>query len=166
MQKKPTLIVVAAAVVDGSDLEARSRLLMGSHLAGLALSLSGLGLVHGIAHAITSSSGAAHGLALSAVLDPVMTRSLEAAAAPYAAVATAMGVGTAGASQLEDARAAVRAVTDLAGQVGARLRLTDLGVDGSAVPGIAANALADVVSSNHPRPFSQAEVEEILTARL
>ncbi len=157
---------LATAVSDGTDLEARSRLLMGSHLAGLALTLGGLGLVHGIAHSITSYSGAAHGLALSAVLDEVMTRSLDVAAAPYAAVARAMGVASSEATEQDDARAAVSAVRELADKVGARMPLHELGVDEAGVPKIAAAALADVVSGNHPRTFSQAEVEAVLTARL
>lgn len=157
---------LATAVADGSDLEARARLQMGSYLAGLALSLSGLGLVHGIAHAITNHCGAAHGLALTAVLDEVMGRSLDAATGPYGAVATAMGVGSRATTPVELARAAIDAVRDLAANVGARTPLRQLGVDRDAVPGIARGALADVVSSNHPRHLSQDEVEEILTVRL
>jgi alcohol dehydrogenase class IV len=155
-----------AAVADGTDLEARARMLMGSHLAGLALSLSGLGLVHGIAHAVSNHCGAAHGLALTAVLDEVMTRSLDAAAGPYAAVAAALGVGTGAPTTRDAGRAAISAVADLADRVEARLPLTQLGVDRDAVPAIAHGALADTVSSNHPRDLSVAEVEEILTARL
>ncbi|QNN51894.1 iron-containing alcohol dehydrogenase [Nocardioides mesophilus] len=153
---------LVAAVEDGSDLEARSRLLVGSHLAGLALSLSGLGLVHGIAHAVTNHCGAPHGLALTSVLDEVMSRSVPAATGPYAVVATAMGVGSSASSAEENARAAVRAVRELADRVQARLPLRELGLQQDAVAAVARGALADAVSSNHPRQFSQAEVEQVL----
>lgn len=52
-----TTAALADAVADGGDIEARSRMLIGSHLAGRALSLSGLGLLHGIAHSITATTG-------------------------------------------------------------------------------------------------------------
>ena len=118
---------LAAAVADGSDPDARARMLMGAHLAGLALSLSGLGLVHGIAHSVTAHTGAVHGLALCAVLDDVMARSLDCSVPAYARVAEV------------------------------------LGVDGGA--GVAAGALADAVSRNHPRAFSHTEVEEVVAGR-
>ncbi|MEU9386821.1 iron-containing alcohol dehydrogenase, partial [Streptomyces sp. NPDC048279] len=39
------------AHADGSDLQARAQLMVGAHVAGQALTVSGLGLVHGIGHA-------------------------------------------------------------------------------------------------------------------
>lgn len=154
---------LARAVDDGADLEARSALMIGSHLAGLALSLSGLGLVHGLAHAITNHTGAAHGLALSAVLDDVMTRSLDVAGPAYAKVACGMGLDTSGS---DAPGAAVRAVRELADRVGARHPLSDLGMRPEQVPAVAAGALEDAVTRNHPRAFVQSEVEEILAAHL
>lgn len=149
---------LAAAVADGSDLDARTRMLMGSHLAGMALSLSGLGLVHGIGHAVTAHTGAVHGLALSAVVAEVMARSLDASVPAYERVADALGVaGGAG--------AAVPAVQELAERVGARRPLRELGVEQPMLASVAAGALADVVSRNHPRPFSNDEVEEIVADR-
>ena len=49
------------AVNDGKNLDARGDMLLGAHLAGLALTLYGLGLVHGIAHSVSAHVGAAHG---------------------------------------------------------------------------------------------------------
>ena len=144
---------LAAAVADGSDLEARSSLLMGAHLAGLALSISGLGVVHGLAHATTAHTGAVHGLALSSVLTEVMTRTAPAAGVAYARAAEAMGAAD-----------AVSAAGALADEVGARRPLRDLGVTTGLVTPIAAGALADAVSHNHPRRMEPAEVEEIVLA--
>lgn len=144
---------LAAAVADGGDLEARAQLLMGAHLAGLALSISGLGVVHGLAHATTNHTGAVHGMALSAVLAEVMTRTAPAAREAYARAAAAMGADD-----------AVRAASTLADEVGALRPLRDLGVTPGLVVSIAAGALADAVSRNHPRRMDQAEVEEIVAA--
>jgi alcohol dehydrogenase class IV len=154
---------LARAVADGTDLEARSALLVGAHLAGLALSISGLGLVHGLAHSITSHTGAVHGLALTAVLDEVMTRSLGVAGPAYRRVAGAMGLD---ATDPAAPLAAVAAVRALAEAVGARHSLAELGVRAEQVPSVVAGALADAVSVNHPRRFEPAEVEEIVTRTL
>ncbi len=158
------------AVSDGTDLEARAALLMGSHLAGLALSISGLGLVHGIAHAVTAHTGAVHGLALSAVLDEVMGRSLEVAQPAYGRVAEAMRVPAGGSGDTPDAaeaadaraRSAIIAVRGLADRVRARLPLGELGLTEEQVPAVAAGALVDPVSRNHPRVFEADEVTEVL----
>jgi alcohol dehydrogenase class IV len=147
------------AVADGADLEARSQMLLGAHLAGLALTRSGLGLVHGIAHAVTNHTGAVHGLALSAVLDEVMTRTADAAGDAYLAAGAAMGVGG-------GVDAVVAAVRELADEVGARVSLRALGVDETMLAPIAAGALADAVSANHPRAFAIEEVEALLAVRL
>jgi len=144
---------LAAAVDDGADLEARADLLMGAHLAGLALSISGLGVVHGLAHATTAHTGAVHGLALSAVLAEVMTHTAQDAGPAYGRAAAAMGAAD-----------AVSAAGTLADQVGARRPLRDLGVTQSLVAPIAAGALADTVSRNHPRRMDLAEVEDIVQA--
>jgi alcohol dehydrogenase class IV len=147
------------AVRDGSDLEARSDLLLAAHLAGLALTLSGLGLVHGIAHATTGHTGAPHGLALSAVLDAVMTASLPAAVDGYSEVARALGAGA-------SPDGAVEAVTDLGTRIGARAPLSSFGVTEQMLPSLARDALADPVSRNAPWLPTVQSLVRLLTARL
>jgi alcohol dehydrogenase class IV len=58
--------------------------------------------------------------------------------------------------------AAVDAVRSLGDTVGARRTLGVLGVRPDQVPAIAAGALADPVSVNHPRRFARDEVERVL----
>ena len=61
------------AVADGTDLEARSQMLMASHLAGVGqASGTGVGLVHALGHAIGTRGRVAHGTALAAVLPEVL----------------------------------------------------------------------------------------------
>lgn len=147
------------AVVDGTDLAARGRLMFGAHLAGLALTLSGLGLVHGVAHALTGHHGVPHGLGLAAVLDTVMTASLPSASEPYRDVARALGVR-------ESPAAAVEAVRDLAERVGARRTLGELGAYESTLALVARDALADVVSRNAPWLPDETALVELLAGRL
>lgn len=60
------------AVHNGSSLEARSNMLLGSLFAGFAFNSAGLGLVHAIAHPISAHAGVAHGVANATVLPYVM----------------------------------------------------------------------------------------------
>ncbi|CAM3526790.1 iron-containing alcohol dehydrogenase [Kibdelosporangium persicum] len=143
------------AVRDGKDIEARAQMILASHLAGLALSISGLGLVHGIAHSVTNHTGAVHGLALASVLAEVMEFSREQAATAYATVAHAM-------HQTD----AVSACHDLAAEIGVTVTLSDLGCTPDMIDSIAMGALADAVTSNTPRMPSHAELTSLLKAAL
>lgn len=149
------------AFKDGSDLEARGDMLLGAHLAGLALTLSGLGLVHGIAHSVSAHVGAAHGEALAAVLPEVMAYNSSAVSDIYASVAVDMGHLT-----TASAASAIDAVRSLADNVNIRYPLSQFGVAKEQVSSIAAGVLADSVTSNNPITPSQVDVEQIVTARL
>src|SRR6476469_2746809 len=61
------------AVADGTDLEARSRMLLASHLAGMGqASGTGVGLVHAVGHALGTRGRLPHGTALAVVLPEVL----------------------------------------------------------------------------------------------
>lgn len=155
-----------AVVEDGSDLAARGKMLLGAHLAGRAFSLSGLGLVHGLAHAITNHTGAVHGLALSAMLPEVMACAGEAAEPAYAVAADAMELPGRGDVSALRVRHLVETVRELSDEIGARSRLSELGADRSMVTTIATGALVDTVSVNHPIQLPTEQVEELLVSRL
>lgn len=142
------------AVEDGADLEARAQLLLGAHLAGRALTLSGLGLVHGIGHSLTNHFHTPHGVALAAVLPEVMTwcaQESASAQAAYATAALAMGV--------PDAVDAAHALVD---EIGVRRPLRELGLTPEAVGHVAQGAVDDVVTVNSPRPPTRDDVEVLL----
>ncbi|RSD23974.1 iron-containing alcohol dehydrogenase [Amycolatopsis eburnea] len=138
---------------DGSDLEARSQLMLGAHLAGHALTLSGLGLVHGIGHALTAHTGTPHGVALAAVLEEVMEFSAEAAAAAHESTAWALRVPPG---------SAIGAVREISGALGIKRPLRELGVERDRIPVIAADAVADAVTKNAPRLAREADVVSLL----
>lgn len=143
------------AVADGTDLEARANLLLGAHLAGQALTLSGLGLVHGIAHSMSNHFHTVHGVALAAVLPEVMEFSRESAGEAFAVAARAMGVDD-----------AVSGAGAIATEVGARKPLRELGLTDDTVPSVARGAVEDVVTANAPRLPTQADVEDLLRSAL
>ncbi|ANY09951.1 methanol dehydrogenase [Pseudonocardia sp. HH130630-07] len=140
------------AVDDGADLQARSELLLGAHLAGQALTLSGLGLVHGIAHALTAHLGTPHGIALAAVNAHVMRYSADAAADAYRRAGTELGGDP------------HETVAGLAERIGVQRALRDLGAQRDALPRLAAAAVADPVTRNAPRTPTEDDVRDILAA--
>lgn len=153
------------AVEDGTDREARAQLLLGSHLAGLALSISGLGLVHGIAHALTAHTGTPHGVALGAVLDHVLAFNLPASTQEYAQVAVDLG----GLGVVEPGAAAagtVVRVREFTERLGMREPLPNLGVTDEMVPDLVRTALADAVTRNNPRTPTPQELTALLTGLL
>ena len=147
------------AVRDGKNVDARGDMLMGAHLAGLALTLSGLGLVHGIAHSVSAHVGAAHGEALAAVLAEVMEFNSTSVSDIYATVANDMGVKA-------DAKSAIDAVRGLADDINIRFALGHYGVKSEMVDAIADTTLADSVTSNNPIAPTKSDVVGILSARI
>ena len=84
------------AVADGTDLEARSQMLMASHLAGVGqASGTGVGLVHALGHSIGTRGKVAHGTALAAVLPEVLRFYLGTRDRELALVGIALGVASA-----------------------------------------------------------------------
>ena len=134
---------------------------MGAHLAGLALTLSGLGLVHGIAHSVSAHVGAAHGEALAAVLSEVMEFNARQSKVSeiYASVANDMNLE-------RNAMAGIKAVRELADAIEIRKPLSFFGVTQEMCESIATNALADSVTSNNPIAPTKPEVLELLKSRL
>src|SRR5258708_15994901 len=60
------------AFADGTDREARSQMLLASHLAGVAMASTGLGVCHAIGHSLGTRFDIAHGVALTLVLPQVL----------------------------------------------------------------------------------------------
>ena len=134
--------------------------MLGAHLAGHALTLSGLGLVHGIGHALTAHTGTPHGVALAAVLEEVMEFSAEAAAEAYETTARALRVTP----SPDWPGAAIEAVRELSRTIEIKRSLRELGVPRASIPQIAADAVADAVTKNAPRLPAEAEVVALLEA--
>jgi alcohol dehydrogenase class IV len=149
----PTL---ATAVTNGGDIEARSRMLLGAHLAGRALTLSGLGIVHGIAHSITATLGTPHGVALASIAGPAMRFGIDAAPAAYGDLARALTV--------ESGAAAVDLIMGIATEVGLPTTSGTVGVTSDLIDTIVAKALEDPVTNNTPHRPTIAELTDLLAA--
>ncbi|MEK6606290.1 MAG: iron-containing alcohol dehydrogenase [Myxococcota bacterium] len=124
------------ALKDGGDLVARGQMLLASNLAGAAMSNSGVGLVHAIAHVVGARHGVHHGAANAIALPHVIRWNAdEPALAPrYADVAAALG------ARGGDAADASKA---LLARCGLPSRYRDVGVPEADLAAIAQAAIGD-----------------------
>lgn len=126
---------------DGSDFEARTRLLEGASDAGQALAKHGLYLGHAMAQAVGGRYGIAHGAANALCLPPAMRFNLPVA--PWAMTAVP-----------------VERVEELARLAGFE-RLRDLGVPEDELDDVATAAAARPGARSNPRPASAAEIADL-----
>jgi len=154
------------AVADGTDLEARSQMLLAAHMAGVAFASTGLGICHAIGHSLGTRFNIAHGVALTLVLPQVLRFNAPGCEERLADVAFAFGAGDTGRSADWNASAAIDAVTRLAERVGMPSRLSALGVTEADFGQIAADALDDEVLVNTPRMPAAGDITAILADAL
>jgi len=150
------------AVSQGSDLEARSQMLLASHIAGVGFSHTGLGLVHGLGHALGAGFNIAHGNALCIVLSEVLRFNLPVRLDRIGQLAAALGVGSTSATSAENAHAAIGKIEALVESVGLRATLGDYGVTSADLEEVATTALADPVTLNNPQVPRHDDVLELL----
>jgi alcohol dehydrogenase len=153
------------AVADGSDIEARSQMLVASHLAGLGqASGTGVGLVHALGHSIGARGRLPHGTALAAVLPEVLAFDIDVRTRELALVGIALGVASPSDAPNRAARAAVEGILALIRAVDQRRTLRELGIEAAMFPVIVRDALDDAAINNTPRMPTEAEAGAILAA--
>ena len=154
------------AFKEPSDLEARSNMLLASHIVGVGFSHTGLGLVHGIGHSLGGHFNVPHGVALCTVLEQVLRFNLSASQARMAKVAGALGVAETGKSDAENAESAIQALVELAREVGLDTKLSDHGITEADLPLLAKTAVEDAVTLNNPIKPTEQDVLGILRSAL
>lgn len=107
---------IVEAVKNGSNLEARDRMLMGSLLAGLSFSHADVASVHCMAEALGSMYDAPHGMCNAILLPYVMEFSLPAVEHKYAKIARAMGITEA--DDCEAAKKGIAHIRNLSKEIG------------------------------------------------
>jgi len=144
-----------------ADIEARSAMLMGAHLAGAAIEQSMLGAAHACANPLTARYNLAHGLALALLLPHVVRWNGDIANARYA---TLLGSPRRRVRDEDAAEALARRLVALAGTAGLSVTLRDSGVAEEALPDLAADAAKQWTGTFNPRPFDAAGALEIYRA--
>jgi alcohol dehydrogenase len=154
------------AVSDGSNLEARSQMLLASHVVGVGFSHTGLGLVHGIGHSLGGHFNIPHGVALCLVLEETLKFNLPYRTSRMAQISFALGVGNTGSTDSANAAAGIKRVSELVENVGLKGRLSDFGITAADLPLIANTAAIDAVTLNNPVTPTLQQIQEILERTL
>ncbi|MFB3884648.1 MAG: iron-containing alcohol dehydrogenase [Thermodesulfobacteriota bacterium] len=150
------------AWVNGDNVEAREKTMLGALQAGIAFSNSSVALVHGMSRPIGAYFHVPHGASNAALLGVVTEFSLTGNPGRYGHIAKAMGENIAGLNDLGAAQLAGKAIKKLIKDIQIP-SLKELGVDkeklNQLAPQMAEDAIASGSPGNNPR---QANKEEII----
>ncbi|NCF65294.1 MAG: iron-containing alcohol dehydrogenase [Chloroflexi bacterium] len=141
-------------VEDGQNLTARSELLEGAHLGGVALATVSMGIHHGTGHVLGGTAGVPHGVANCIVLPHAMHFNADAVPEQLAVIAEAFGVPRNGRSDYEMAIAAADLVREFIYQLDMPQQLREVGVEKVLMPRLARNLLLSKAVLNNPKPVA------------
>jgi alcohol dehydrogenase len=147
------------AFKDGGNLEAKSKMLMGSMLGGIAFSHSDVASIHCISEALGGRYDLAHGTCNAVILPYIMQYNMDYCIDRYARIGRAMGLLPD--TGREGALAAVEAVRALAASV--RLpAFSSFNIDEADFPGIAQVSAGNISNASNPRPMTEADYLRVL----
>lgn len=150
-------------VANPSDLAARSDTMLASFCAGMSINTAGTAAAHAIQSPIGNLTHTPHGIGVGALLPYVMRFNLPANTAAFAEMAQLFDVARPGASELDNAKAAILRVEELLAALGVPLNLKDLGLQPEQFAEVAASAmLATRLTANNPRELTADAVVKIL----
>ncbi|KZO00297.1 iron-containing alcohol dehydrogenase [Pseudobacillus badius] len=155
---------LAEAYKNGSNIEARTNMLLGSMMAAYAFNSALLGLVHAIAHPLSVYCGLPHGVANACMLPDVMEYNAqdEKVQKRFRDIAQAMGISVEGLSDKEAADQAVAAVRELSQSINIP-SLEEAGVKREQFEQLAEATLNEEISIMvNPRDVTEQEVVKLL----
>jgi len=149
---------IAQAVLK-PDLESRSRMMIASLMGAVAFQ-KGLGVVHSLAHPMSSLLDTHHGLANAVNLPYGMRWNISGCEGKFRKIARAMGL------ERENGEAVVERLFALNGELGLPVRLRDAGVRSGHIETLADLAIADFAHPNNPKPVSREDFKQLYTEAL
>ncbi len=150
------------AVFSGSDIRFRNFMMKASYLAGLGLAMSGVGAVHALAYPLGAFFDVPHGMANALMLPYVLEYNYPGDIDKFARIAWAMGEEIEGCSERDTAALVVKAVRDLARDIGIPRTLKDLRIPEDSISDMAEAAMKiERPIMNNPRPMTAKVAEDI-----
>ena len=149
---------------NGDNLEARTNMMTGALMAGMAFSNSSVALVHGMARPIGAYFHVAHGVSNASLLPQVMEFSIPGNPGKFADIAEALGENIQGLSRLDAAYRSADAVKRLNRDLKVPT-LRELGMEekkfNQVVNQMAKDAIASGSPGNNPRRATPEEIVEL-----
>ncbi|MFL6721085.1 MAG: iron-containing alcohol dehydrogenase [Sphingomonas sp.] len=147
------------------NLEARSAMLLGAHLAGLAFSNAPVAGVHALAYPLGGLHHLPHGLSNALMLRHVLAHNLEAAREHYAELAEIVEPDCAGQGSQARAALLIERLDQLARDTGLALRLRDHGIGLEEAPVLAKEAMRQTrLLVNNPCEISEGDAQRLYEA--
>ncbi len=158
---------IRTAYANGSDITARSNMLVGSLLAGMAFANAGVTAVHAFAYPIGAEYHIPHGVANSIMLTAVMEFNMLGNLNKFSELADLFGEVTTGKNKRGKAEAAVGFLRTLSQDLQIPAHLTDFGVKEADIPKLAAGVMKVTrLLANNPRKMTQPDAEAIYRSML
>ncbi|MBX4977870.1 iron-containing alcohol dehydrogenase, partial [Rhizobium lentis] len=153
---------------DGSDLEARSDMLFGSMLAGMAFANSPVAAVHALAYPIGETFDVGHGHSVALVLPYVLEFNRPAAEALYAELSNVIQPGYRQQSDAVDAAAFIAEIEAICRDCGVPGSLSAVGIGKGDLSKLAEGAMKheERLLVNNPRELDYDQVREIYAKAL
>ncbi len=140
---------------DGSNLEVRENLQYASVLSGIAIDISGVGLMHALEHPITARfPHISHGQGLAILIKKVIEHSFMFSVEKYRIVAEAMGIRTRGNSDFSILHSMLDAFEYLISYLNLNKKLSDLGVEKSDIKYLADDVVSYMTTSLQNSPYT------------
>lgn len=151
------------AYARGEDLKARSKMLEGSLLAGMAFANAGVTAVHAFAYPLGGEfHHIPHGLANSVMLPHVLRFNMLGNISKFADISSALGLYTEDLTDRQAAEEGLAAIEKLMTDLNIPLRLRDLKVPEEAIPGMARGVMKVTrLLANNPRRITLEDAERI-----
>lgn len=152
-------------VNDGSNIETRSAMLLGSMLAGQAFANSPVAAVHALAYPLGGHFHIPHGLSNALVLPHVLRFNCIVAPQPYAEIAPFAFPELAKLEGQERALAFCEALAELSKQCGLQQSLKEMNIPKDVLPKLASDAMNQTrLLVNNPREVNEADALAIYEA--
>ncbi|MES1217695.1 MAG: iron-containing alcohol dehydrogenase [Bacteroidota bacterium] len=145
--------------VNAPDLEARSKMLIASMMGAIAFQ-KGLGVVHSLAHPLSSLLDTHHGLANAVNIPYGMEFNIEGFENKFKRIAQALGL------KEETGEAVVKYLFDLNSKINIPHKLSAIGVKQEHIETLADLAIADFAHPNNPKPVSRQNFKELYSKAL
>ena len=158
---------IRTAYANGNNLQARSSMMEGSLLAGMAFANAGVTAVHAFAYPIGAEFHIPHGIANTLMLPHVMRFNFLGNVSKFAQMAKAFGLPTGGFDNLRMAETALEAIERLAKDLRVPKHLAEFGIKEKDIPGLAEGAMKITrLLANNPRVIKLEDAKEIYRAAL
>jgi alcohol dehydrogenase class IV len=158
---------IRTAYANGTNLPARSSMLEGSLLAGMAFANAGVTAVHAFAYPIGAEFHIPHGIANTLMLPHVMRFNLLGDVPKFARIASAFGLPSQGLDNLRMAETVVETIERLAEDLRLPKHLAEFGIKEEDIPGLAEGVMKVTrLLANNPRVMHLEDAIEIYKAAL